>query len=297
MSSRQGVLGRLGSLPGWLVVAAVTAAVLGVSLVSASAEEDKFRAQGKVRVMPLVDPDGDAVVAQTNLGNEAQLLRSEEVASQVADRLAPAANLPPFAADPAALADMVRVDFIDGTDFLVVSAQSTSLSFAQGLVDLFIDTYISVRGSQAVQTANRLETQYRGELSILEDEISLAVGKLVQLSEDDPSRPGREDDLEAMRDRANELRRLVVALQDTDSIRSGAASWASEVRLSQASSRDYLDNAIYGLIFGALAGLIALAVIRSLGSPETPGGSGDPDTAVPPAPHDPYAAEREPSGV
>jgi len=194
---------------------------------------------------------------QTDLGTEAELLRSSKVAKAVADEL----NIP---GDPDGLLDMVTAVPVGTTAVLKIEATAATAPIAVDLANTFAEKYLEVR--RATLTAD-----LDAEAAAISATLKTHLDRLVVIDRARQSAaPGSSEELAALAERDQAVADLSVARARLDALASRAAvsvGFGEVIQPATGAKASRSQSVPRATVFGLLLGLpLAMAAVLVLDS-------------------------------
>jgi polysaccharide biosynthesis transport protein len=246
------------------IIAATVLVCMAASLTMALIEEPIYSSGAKVLlqrrfVETLFDPtlsQQQLRDAATERGNEIQVMGSPRVVSMVSKKLG---RVP----------DAVSFDPIEGTDVVVISAQSPKAKDAAQTVNAFAETYIEIRKQLAVDELLEAGEQIQAQIDNLDAKIAELDASLVAVPPPEPEegQRGPTDERQVSKSRLEGQRLSYV--QQLDRIQTGAVVeqqggarvLARAVPAKKPINQNPVRNGLAGLAIGLVLG-VALAFLR-----------------------------------
>ena len=222
----------------WIVLVIVVA-VTGGTYLYYSSKPDEYTAQTKVFVETssidevLFGNQGQVTETDRNTQNQATLLKTRDVAEEVARRI-------DFKGDPAALLGQVEITPSKGTDFVTITATAASPKRAAALANAFARAFIDIR-------ASRVRGKTRAAIAVARRELAALQG----------------DENNARAARA--LRERIQRLQVISSLPSGTAEQVDKaLPPGSPSAPKPKRNAVFGFFLGLLLGIVVAYLLDRL---------------------------------
>lgn len=198
------------------------------------------------------------IAEQIDLGTEAELARSEEVAALVVERLG--LHVP-----PSALLDQVKAGQLGSSAVLVIQAEADDPELAVALANAFADAYLTVRRADAVAALQDAAAALEQRFQELRTRLAEAEARL------DAAPPGSFDAAEAAAERDSVLAELVLvrdrqrALTDHSALERGFGEVIQPAQSASSSRPRSLPRSIvFGLLLGVPLAVAAVLVLDSL---------------------------------